>query len=64
MAKYNIKAIKKELMEYFGTAYTEGLPIGKVNLGRLEGLSDDELVELARSNGIDVEKYNLEDYER
>ena len=63
MSNYNIRAIKRELMDYFGTAMTEGMPMAMVDLGRLEKLSDDELVELARQNGINVEKYN-DDYER
>ena len=60
---YNIRAIKRELMDYYGTAMTAGMPMAMVDLGDLEELSDDELVELARENGINVEKYN-EDYGR
>lgn len=64
MSKYNIRAIKKELMNYYGTAMTSGIPMAMMDLGKLEHLSDDELVELARQNGINIEEYNLDDYER
>ena len=64
MSKYNIRAIKKELMIYFGSEIKPDTPLEKMDLGRLEKLSEDELVELARQNGIDVEEYNLDDYER
>jgi hypothetical protein len=51
-------------MNYYGTAMTSGIPMAMMDLGKLEHLSDDELVELARQNGIDIEEYNLDDYER
>lgn len=60
---YNIRRIKRELQDYYGTAKTNGFPMAVIELGDLDSLSDDELVELARSVGIPVEKYN-DGYER
>ena len=64
MSNYNVREIKRELEDYYGTAMTHPfLHMAIMNLGGLDNLSDDQLVELAKKVGIDVEKYN-EDYER
>ena len=63
MSKYNIRAIKRELEDFYGTAMFSGFPMAVVELGSLDDMSDEEIVELAKSVGINVRKYE-EDYER
>ena len=63
MANYNIKKLRKDLMDYFGTAMHSGFPMAVIDLGDIENMSDEQLLEFASRNGVDIEKYN-EEYER
>ena len=63
MANYNIKKLRKDLMDYFGTAMNSGFPMAVIDLGDIENMSDEQLLEFASRNGVDIEKYN-EEYER
>ena len=49
--------LRKDLMDYYGTAMTGGLPMAVMDLSRVERASDRELIELARKKGVDLRKY-------
>lgn len=59
----NIEELRKDLMDYFGTAMTSGFPMAMVDLMKIERASATELIRIAKENGIDIEKY-VDDFER
>ena len=63
MSKYNLRKLKKDLMDYFGTAMNSGFSMAVIDLSDIEKMSDEELLNYAVKNGVDIEKYE-EDLER
>lgn len=63
MAKYNTRKLKRDLMDKYGTAMYSGFPMAVIDLSDIESMSDEELLEYAQNQGIDIEKYN-EEWER
>ena len=51
--------LRKDLVEYYGTAMTNGIPTAVMNLTKVDRLTAQELVELAQKNGFDLKKYFL-----
>ena len=51
--------LRSDLMDYFGTAMAGGFPMAVIDLSRIERASDQELVEIARRNGMDLRKYMI-----
>ena len=49
--------LRKDLIDYFGTAMSFS-PMAIMDLSRVESASDDELVEIAKRNNFDLNKYN------
>ena len=49
--------IRRDLMDYYGTAMTGGFPMAMVDLGRVQRASGDELLAMARQVGLDLNKY-------
>jgi hypothetical protein len=54
----DLELLRKDLMDYFGTAM-EACPIAVMELSDVERASDEELICLARKNGLDLRKYEL-----
>ena len=48
--------LRKDLMNYFGTAMNFN-HMAIMDLSRVESASDDELVEIAKRNNFDLNKY-------
>lgn len=48
--------LRKDLIDYFGTAMSFS-PMAIMDLSRVESASDDELVEIAKRNNFDLNKY-------
>lgn len=63
MAKYNTRKLRRDLMDKYGTAMHSGFPMAVIDLSDVESMSDEELLEYAQNQGIDIEKYN-EEWER
>ena len=63
MSKYNIRKLRKDLIDYFGTAMQSGFPMAVVDLSDIENMSDEELLKYAIKNGVNIEKYE-EEWER
>ena len=63
MAKYNTRKLRRDLMDKYGTAMYSGFPMAVIDLSDIESMSDEELLEYAQNQGIDIEKYN-EEWER
>ena len=61
----NIEKLRNYLINYYGTAMSSGFPMAVIDLSDVESASDDELIEIANSLGIDLEDFqDFDDYER
>ena len=60
---YNIEKLRRDLMDYFGTAMSNGLDMAVIDLSEIENASPDKLVEIAEKNGFNINNY-MEEYER
>ncbi len=55
--KIDIKKLRRDMEDYYGTAMSGGFPMAVIDLSEMEYMSDRELVELAEKNGVDLRKY-------
>ena len=55
--KIDIDRLRNDMKDYYGTAMVNGFSLALIDLSRMDFLSDSELVEHARNNGIDLRKY-------
>jgi hypothetical protein len=49
--------LRRDLMDYYGTAMMGGLPMAVIDVGDVETASNEELLRLAERAGIDLNKY-------
>ena len=56
---YDYKRLRSALMDYFGTAMVGGFPMAVIELGEVERASESELLQIARKNGFNLEKYKI-----
>ena len=57
MSEVNVEKLRKDLIDYFGTAMSNGFPMAMIDLSKIENASEKELINIARNNGIDLQKY-------
>ena len=55
--KLDADGLRKELKNYFGTAIFVASPLAMADYIAVEKADDEELLEIARKNGIDIFKY-------
>ncbi len=53
----DIKKLRRDMEDYYGTAMSGGFPMAVMELSKVEHMSDRELVELAKKNGVDLRRY-------
>ena len=53
----NIERLRKDLLDYFGSAMFSGFPPAMMDVSRVENASDDTLIRIASENGVDLGKY-------
>ena len=53
----DIKRLRRDLEDYYGTAMFNGFPMAIMDLSKVEKASDREIIELARKNRMDLRKY-------
>lgn len=53
----DIEKLRKDLINYYGTAFTGGFPVAFFDMTRVEKASDEELLEIAKKRGIDLTRY-------
>ena len=53
----DIRRLRRDLEDYYGTAMFSGFPMAVMDVSRVERMSAQELVELAQKNGVDLRKY-------
>lgn len=56
----DIERLRKDIMDYYGTAIFNGFPMAVTDLGEVSNASPEELIKLAREKGIDLTKYKLD----
>lgn len=56
----DIERLRKDIMDYYGTARFNGFPMAVTDLGEVSNASPEELIKLAREKGIDLTKYKLD----
>lgn len=49
--------LRGDLMDYYGTAMFNGMPMAMMDLSKVEAASDEDLEFLARNAGIDPDDY-------
>lgn len=55
----DLNQLRKDMKDYYGTAMMGGFPMVVIDLSKVERLQDDELIELAQKNGLDLRKYSI-----
>ena len=55
--KLDADGLRRELENYFGTAIFAASPLAMADYIQVKKASDEELLEIARKNGIDIYKY-------
>lgn len=53
----NIDKLRKDLLDYFGTAMFTSSPLAIIELTKIERASDEELIRIALNNNFDLNKY-------
>ena len=49
--------LRKDLINYYGTAFTGGFPVAVIELSEVENADDSELIKTAEKSGFDIRKY-------
>ncbi len=57
MSNINILKLKKDLMDYFGTAVFSGMPNAVIELSKISNASDSQIINLALNIGFDLSEY-------
>ena len=57
----NIEQLRRDLIDYFGTA-SQFFPVAIVDISRVENASPEELINIAISNGFDINDYIVKGY--
>ena len=50
--EYDVEQLRNLLKDYYGTAMFNGFPMAVIDLGKVERMSDEEVIELAYKVGI------------
>lgn len=60
----DVDKLRDALMDYYGSAMTSGFPMAVIELGDVESASPQELVEMAQRLGMNLRRFEIDDYER
>lgn len=53
----DIERLRRDLIDYFGTAMYNGSPQAQILLSKVENASPSELINIAQNNGFDINDY-------
>ena len=53
----DIERLRKDLLDYFGSAMFSGFPMAMMDVSRVENASADTLIRIASENGFNLNKY-------
>ncbi len=54
---FDFDRLRNDLMDCYGTAMFSGFPMAVMDLGKVERASESELIQIARKEHYDLEKY-------
>ena len=60
----DIDKLRRDLMDYYGTAANNGFPAAMMDVIEVEGASPEKLIQLAKRAGFRLEDYQEEELER
>ena len=55
--RIDTERLRRDMMDYYGTAMFSGFPMAVFDLSRIERASDEELIEIAQNNGVELGEY-------
>lgn len=58
--KIDIERLKKDLIDYYGTALFSSSPLALMDLSKIERATEEELIQIALNNNFDLNKYTYE----
>jgi len=53
----DIEKLRKDLLDYYGTAMYNVSPLAIIELSKIERASEDELIQIAINNNINLNEY-------
>lgn len=53
----DIEDLRKDLINYYGTAIFNSSPLAIIELSKVEQATDEELIQIAQNNNFDLNKY-------
>ena len=59
----DIERLRRDLIDYFGTAMTNGLGMAEIDISDIQDASTEELIRIARACGLNIIDY-MEESER
>lgn len=59
MENIDFEQLRKDLIDYFGTAMFSGLPLAIMDLSKIEKASKEELIIIAQQNNYDLDNYKI-----
>ena len=62
--RIDISRLKRDLIDYYGTASFSGFPVAMMDVIDVESASFEELLEFANKAGFDIRKYYIDELER
>ena len=62
MENIDFEQLRNDLIDYFGTAMTNGFNIAVIDLTKIENATNEELIIIAQSNNFDLNKYEIKMY--
>ena len=57
----DIDELRRDLMDYYGSATQSGFPMAVIELSDVENASSYKLIEMAKNAGFDLADYSVED---
>lgn len=53
----DVERLRKDLLNYYGTAMYNASPLAIIELSKIERASEDELIQIAINNNINLNEY-------
>ena len=60
----DLEELRKDLIDYYGTAMFNGFPAAIADLSKVEKATPKELVKIAKNNKVDFNQYKNKQYKR
>ena len=57
MQEIDFERLREDLVDYFGSAMFNGFPAAVIDVTQVETASNEQLIQIAQSNGFDLNNY-------